>query len=35
MLTNHSNAVRKDYGVSKDERELHKTVNECIGFMDG
>jgi hypothetical protein len=35
MLTNHSNDVRKDYGVSKDERELHKTVNECIGFMDG
>ncbi|BDG34087.1 hypothetical protein PthBH41_37990 (plasmid) [Parageobacillus thermoglucosidasius] len=30
MLTNHSNDVRKDYGVSKDERELHKTVNECI-----
>jgi integrase len=30
MLNNHSNGLRKDYGVSRDERELYKTVNECI-----
>ncbi|WP_339229938.1 hypothetical protein [Aeribacillus sp. FSL K6-2833] len=30
MLHNHSNGLRKDYGVSGDERDLYKTVNGCI-----
>lgn len=30
MLDNHSKGMRKDYGVSQNERELYKTVNECI-----
>jgi integrase len=35
MLNNHSNSLRKDYRISRDERELYKTANECIDTVHG
>lgn len=30
MMRNHSKGVRKDFGITQDERDLYKTVNQCI-----